>query len=203
MPDRLPKPARQETLLRTTSILCVPALALCLAFAGCGQRGPDGKEHPAVGQKLADLKVQGLTGGAGRLELSELSGRVVFIHFWGTWCPPCVKEFPHIAAIANSYRARDDFTMLAISSRPEIDPDLADLRAETEGFLTKHQLDLPTYADVDDQTRSNFQDAAGWRGYPATMIIDGGGVIRGVWDGYKEGDESEMEGLVAELMESE
>jgi thiol-disulfide isomerase/thioredoxin len=190
----------QPTKLR--ALLSCGALAtLALALTGCSPfGGPSGKDHPAVGGKLSDLKLQALTGQTRDLELSDLAGRVVFVHFWGTWCPPCVAEIPHLAEIERTHRDRDDFAFLAISCQPEIDPDVNELREETATFLKQHKLDMPTYADVSDRTRSGFQAAAGWRGYPATMIVDRQGVIRGVWYGSREGDVANMKELVAELL---
>ncbi|MCI6179002.1 MAG: TlpA family protein disulfide reductase, partial [Treponema porcinum] len=36
------------------------------------------------------------------------------LHFWATWCPPCVRELPYIAKIAAE--RQDEITVLAISA---------------------------------------------------------------------------------------
>ena len=38
-------------------------------------------------------------------KLSALRGRVVVLNFWATYCGPCVKEMPDLAAIQNQYAA--------------------------------------------------------------------------------------------------
>ena len=32
----------------------------------------------------------------GELEMASLLGPPVLLNFWGTWCPPCVKEMPEL-----------------------------------------------------------------------------------------------------------
>ena len=53
----------------------------------------------------------------GRLSLSSLKGRVVFVNFWATWCPPCRDEMPSMLRLGRelSRRYPGRFTMLAVS----------------------------------------------------------------------------------------
>src|SRR5690606_27819069 len=48
--------------------------------------------------------------------LSSLRGKLVFINFWATWCPPCIEEMPSIAALYQSYKDRDDVVFITVRS---------------------------------------------------------------------------------------
>jgi thiol-disulfide isomerase/thioredoxin len=185
---------------RSLAHLAVAALVLLAATADSW--AADGTKHAAVGKKLPRLELQGLTGDSAAVKLTDLSGHVVLIHFWGTWCPPCVEEFPHIDRMATEYVNRDDFRLFAVSSAEDIDPDLDELRGETEAFLKTLKSELPTYADVADRTRSSVERTAGWRGYPNTVVLDGEGVIRGVWPSHAKGIEKQMQALIEELLKA-
>lgn len=40
--------------------------------------------------------------------LSELAkGKVVFLNFWGTWCPPCRAEIPDIIKVVDNLKSKD------------------------------------------------------------------------------------------------
>ncbi len=52
-----------------------------------------------------------------RLTLASLRGKVVFVNFWATWCPPCRDELPSMLQLGRelSRRYPGRFTMLAVS----------------------------------------------------------------------------------------
>ena len=37
------------------------------------------------------------------LNLPDLKGKVIFINFWATWCPPCIAEMPSLQELYNAY----------------------------------------------------------------------------------------------------
>lgn len=50
-----------------------------------------------------------------KLRLSQLRGKVVFVNFWATWCPPCREEIPDLEALAKKMK-HVPFEILAVSS---------------------------------------------------------------------------------------
>ena len=37
------------------------------------------------------------------LEMAALRGRPLLLNFWGTWCPPCIKEMPDLDRFARRF----------------------------------------------------------------------------------------------------
>lgn len=50
-----------------------------------------------VGDKCYDFKFLDMEDKA--FNLSELKGNYILIDIWSTWCPPCLKEMPHLQAL--------------------------------------------------------------------------------------------------------
>jgi len=49
------------------------------------------------------------------VQFSEFSkGKVVFLNFWGTWCPPCRKEIPDIIELSKELN-KDEFMVIGIA----------------------------------------------------------------------------------------
>lgn len=159
-----------------------------------------GNDQTAVGHSLPDLRLEPLTGDGRPVRLNDLTGKVVLLDFWGPWCGPCRAELPHIAALADKYRNRADFKLLAVSCGEGGD-DGPSLRHDTETFLQDGNLEIATYSDTEGYTRREASMVGGFEGaFPTTLVLDRQGVIRGKWLGYEPGVERRIGELVAKLL---
>lgn len=163
---------------------------------------PIGESHPAVGKSFSRLKLQPLTAGSRRVGASALRGHVTVINFWGTWCPPCRQEFPHIVALAGKFKTHRAFQLFAISCGNGDDRNLESLKQKTEQFLSANNFKIPTFADHGAISREVAFALVGHATYPTTIVLDGSLVVRGLWTGYAPGDELAVERLVQELLAS-
>ena len=69
----------------------------------------------------------------GEMNLNDFIGRVVYLDFWASWCKPCVKSFPWMQTLQDSYRDQG-LEVIAIN----LDKD----RALAEAFLKKMNVDF-------------------------------------------------------------
>jgi len=155
-----------------------------------------------VGRLLPFLELQPLTGDSRRTSLDDLRGHVTLLNFWGTWCPPCRDEIPHLAAIQERCAGQKAFQLLAVSYPPggQTD-DFASLGEETTALLGRLKVDVPTYFDPDARTLSAAGRLTNSPGFPTTLLLDRRGVIRAVWIGYRPGSETEMEQWIGDLLD--
>lgn len=80
----------------------VPAVCLLLLLAALPLAAQASSWK--AGEPAPDFTVN-LTDGSSA-SLSSLRGTPVMLHFWATWCPPCVRELPLIADAASRYAGR-------------------------------------------------------------------------------------------------
>jgi cytochrome c biogenesis protein CcmG/thiol:disulfide interchange protein DsbE len=149
--------------------------------------------HPGVGKELTKVELQQLTGGDRPIGTGDIRGKVTLVNFWGTWCPPCRVEFPHLVELAQHFREREDFLFLSVSCSGG-EGDEADIAESTAQFLAQQRADFPAYRDAFQATRIRLSQDAGLTqfAYPTTIILDQDGKILGVWLGYASGDEMVM-----------
>lgn len=162
---------------------------------------PHPEYHAGVGSQLTFLELEPLTGHPPRLSTGDLLDRVTLLNFWGTWCPPCRSELPHIAELRKRFAGQEAFQLVAISY-PQLGQgdDLQSLREETASLLKRQKIDLPTYYDPDDMTRAAVDRVIGFEGFPTTVLLDRNGVIRAIWAGYRPGLETEVELYVDKVL---
>lgn len=178
-------------------LLAIVALGLLLLVRPGDRPGRNvtsGAKDPLVGKQLAVLRFEPLTGDGKSLGLADLKGNVTLVNFWGTWCPPCLEEFPALEKLRSELASDPEFRFVSVSCWQGIETDIDRLRSETAGFLQTRRSDLPTCYDPDARTRIAILDLLGVNGmgYPMTLLFDRQGTIRGVWHGYERGMEADV-----------
>ncbi|MFV0577727.1 MAG: cytochrome c biogenesis protein CcdA [Fusobacterium ulcerans] len=111
-------------------------------------------------------------------KLSDYKGKVVFLNFWATWCPPCREEMPHIEEIYKEYgyNKNDVIILGAASPATAENPSPQDESEEKiKAFLTKNNYTFPVVFDVKGEIFRNYYINA----FPTTFMIDREGNIMG------------------------
>lgn len=125
-----------------------------------------------VGNKAPELTYKNPNGEF--MSLSELNGKVVIIDFWASWCGPCRRENPHVAALYKQHKKTKfkNGNGLAIYS-----VSLDTKKSSWMKALNDDQLYWEHH--VSDLKGWNSAGAAiyGVRSIPQTFIIDGKGII--------------------------
>ncbi|MCA9528364.1 MAG: TlpA family protein disulfide reductase [Myxococcales bacterium] len=110
-----------------------------------------------------DIEVKTKDGGT--LKLSDLRGKVVFVNFWATWCPPCRAEVPDLEKLAAEMK-HSPFEVLAVSS----DQGFEDIDAFFEGRPTALRIGL----DAEQRWAAVY----GTEKLPETYVVDRKGRLR-------------------------
>src|SRR5262245_27580353 len=67
-------------------------------------RLPPDSENPGIGKSFETIELRPLNKAATPVDLKKLRGHVLLINFWGTWCPPCRLELPHLVEMYRDLR---------------------------------------------------------------------------------------------------
>lgn len=105
--------------------------------------------------------------------LSALKGRIVVLNFWATYCVPCRKEMPDLAAIQNEYAA---FGVQVIGASA----DEAEDRAKVLQFVKETRINFPIWMGATTVHMMRFGLGAA---LPGTVIIGRDGRIAKVISG--------------------
>lgn len=111
-------------------------------------------------------------------KLSDYKGKVVFLNFWATWCPPCREEMPHIEEIYKEYGYNKNNVVILGAASPATaeNPSPQDESEEKiKAFLTKNNYTFPVVFDIKGEIFRNYYINA----FPTTFMIDREGNIMG------------------------
>lgn len=149
----------------------------------------EGNGHAAglVGKEAPEIS---LKDGKGKLtKLSDLKGKVVLVHFWATWCPPCAAELPALDALQAALPA-DKFELLAIS----VDENGA---KDVEPFRKKIPFSFPVIYDND--SAHPVSDVYGTFRLPESYLVDKTGKVVKKYSGPQEWKSAAVQGEIKKL----
>lgn len=109
-----------------------------------------------------DLELTAMEGDA--TSLHEFRGKVIFLNYWATWCPPCIAEMPNIQALYSEYGERDEIVFVMVS--------LDDDREKARAFIRRKGFTFPVYYLESPRPRSLQSNIV-----PATFVINREGKI--------------------------
>ena len=146
-----------------------------------GQRPPELAGAGPDGAPSATVTLDGAP-----ISLAALRGRVVWVDFWASWCPPCRAETPVLRDLYARHRA-DGLEVVGVSVQESSADDI-------RRYVDAYGIAYPIVADL---TGSIFR---AWRvyGLPTQFILDRDGMIRAVVQGPV--DAATAESLVAPLL---
>ena len=105
--------------------------------------------------------------------LSDYRGKIVFLNFWATWCPPCRMEMPHIEEIYNDNNLNQDDVVILGVAGPNLgregDIDHIVKFLEEEGY---------TFPVVFDEEGGETLAKYYIQSFPSTFIIDKEGNVK-------------------------
>ena len=90
------------------------------------------------------------------------NNKLIFLNFWGTWCPPCREEWPTIQKLYDGKKNKVDFVLIAMQ----------DQEADVRKFLEKYNYTVPVYI-----AQSPISNNVLPKVFPTTFLLDKNGRI--------------------------
>ena len=187
--------------------LAVLAVAL-VATASAGAQLSEAKIDEMAEAAKADLQAEGFT-----FSFTDLSGEVVteaderfdgsvlLVDIWGTWCRPCRKEAPFLAALYETYKEQG-LEMVGIAF--EASKDKAANIERIKKFLEESKPGYTIlYGGRTKESETVLPHLIARLGYPVVIIVDRKGVVRKVEAGFWDKSAEIIESTVKKLLEEE
>ncbi len=121
------------------------------------------------------------------VRLSDLRGKVVYLDFWATWCPPCRRSFPWMNTLHDRYHDQG-LVIVAVS--------LDHSHKNMDRFLDQTQ---PRFVIAFDR-EGRVGDAYHIQAMPTSVLIDRHGNIRDIHQGFRQKDTPKIEAQIETLL---
>lgn len=111
---------------------------------------------------LASIKFKDVKGNI--VSLADLKGKVIFLNFWATWCPPCLAEMPSINKFYEQFKDQKDVVFLMIDADSDF--------PKAQAYLDRKKYQFSVYTFASDLPKNIFSGSL-----PTTVVFDKKGRI--------------------------
>ena len=161
-------------------------LSILLIFSG-NSKGQDEATLVKVGDKAPNFTIESENGKT--KQLSDLKGKVVWINFFATWCPPCRQELPHLQKeVYDKLKSNPNFELIILGREHSWE--------EINKFKTDNKFNMPFYPDLGRKVFSLYAN----QNIPRNFIIDKEGKIAVASTGFSEKEFEEIIDKVEKLL---
>lgn len=128
------------------------------------------------GMRFPDLAFVSSKGRA--MKLSDLRGKGVVVHFWGSWCNPCKRELPDLLKLVTHFKGNGELVFVLLPVRESF--------SDAQRWLNAQGLALPLYDSGVKNAEDEFLKLAGGgkiqdrqlaKVFPATWVLDKHGLV--------------------------
>ena len=170
---------------KTHKLILLSFLVLLLSLPVFSQSLKIGSNAPDFSLQLQqDGKTSNKT-----VTLNSYKGKVLFLHFWATWCPPCKVELPHMESLAKKLASQGDkakMEFLAVC--------ISDSQKALTSFMQKNGYTFPSALDEPGLVAMKY----GIQGVPTSILISPEGKILKIQVGMM--NQKQIENFVADYM---
>jgi thiol-disulfide isomerase/thioredoxin len=152
-----------------------------------------------MGQRYPDFMM--MDPGGKDIKLSDLRGKLVVLHFWGAWCPPCVREMPHLKRLYEQVSSKTDqivFAFVQINETLERSKAWAKQNGHEIPIFGTYNNGRSTNVWIDAQRSANVKTYLGVSIFPSTILLDKHGIVV-AWQGGSRHDWAELSDQVIAL----
>jgi len=143
------------------------------AYVDLGLRAPEVDlarrmiENPRRGRESYAPEFSFTTADGEFFSLKDLEGKVVFLDFWGQWCPPCRALTPDLVKLNKKYRDNPSFKMIGVALEKPTD------EQKWKDYITQFKMDWPQFLDARRQVIAAFQVTV----FPTSVVIGADGIV--------------------------
>lgn len=123
-----------------------------------------------------------------QVSTDSLQGKVVFINFWASWCPPCIAEMPSIDHLYQKLRQDPLIVFLMVDVDGTIN--------KSEAYFDKKGYEMPIVVPHASLPASLFEGTL-----PTTVVLDKTGKIAMKHEGAADYSSPEFIKFIKELAE--